>query len=43
MPGFGGVLSDDEIWAVLAYVKNAWPPREREHQREIERKSGSRR
>jgi mono/diheme cytochrome c family protein len=43
MPGFGGVLSDDEIWAVLAYLKSAWPPREREYQREIERKSQSRR
>jgi mono/diheme cytochrome c family protein len=25
MPGFGGVLSDDEIWAVLAYIKSSWP------------------
>lgn len=26
MPAFGGVLSDDEIWAVLAYIKSTWPP-----------------
>ncbi len=26
MPPFGGVLSDDQIWAVLAYIKSAWPP-----------------
>ncbi|MGC2856415.1 c-type cytochrome [Novispirillum sp. DQ9] len=26
MPAFGGVLSDAEIWAVLAYIKSTWPP-----------------
>ena len=26
MPAFGGVLSDDEIWAALAYIKSTWPP-----------------
>jgi mono/diheme cytochrome c family protein len=26
MPAFGGSLSDDEIWAVLAYIKSQWPP-----------------
>lgn len=25
MPAFSGVLSDEEIWAVLAYLKNTWP------------------
>lgn len=25
MPGFAGVLSDDDIWAVLAYIKSRWP------------------
>lgn len=25
MPAFGGVLSDREIWAVLAYIKSTWP------------------
>ncbi|MCC7080441.1 MAG: c-type cytochrome [Burkholderiales bacterium] len=24
MPAFGGKLSDDEIWAALAYMKNHW-------------------
>jgi mono/diheme cytochrome c family protein len=24
MPAFGKVLSDDEIWAVLAYIKSHW-------------------
>ena len=26
MPGFGAVLSDEEIRAVLAYIKRSWPP-----------------
>ena len=26
MPAFGGVLTDEEIWAVLAYLKSSWPP-----------------
>lgn len=25
MPAFAEVLSDDEIWAVLAYIKSTWP------------------
>lgn len=25
MPGFADRLSDDEIWAVLAYIKSRWP------------------
>ena len=32
MPGFGDVLSDEEIRAVLDYIKSTWPPREREYQ-----------
>lgn len=26
MPAFEEVLTDREIWAVLAYIKNTWPP-----------------
>jgi mono/diheme cytochrome c family protein len=26
MPAFGEALSDEEIWAVLAYIKSTWPP-----------------
>ena len=29
MPGFGDVMSDDQIAAVLAYIKSTWPERER--------------
>jgi mono/diheme cytochrome c family protein len=25
MPAFGGKLSDEEIWSVLAYIKSRWP------------------
>jgi len=25
MPGFGAVMSDEQIWAVLAYIKSHWP------------------
>ena len=28
MPAFGGKLSDDEIWAVLAYIKSHWVSRD---------------
>jgi len=28
MPAFGGKLSDDEIWAVLAYIKHHWSSRD---------------
>lgn len=30
MPGFDGVLSDAEIWQVLAYIASTWPAREAE-------------
>ncbi len=26
MPSFADTLSDEEIWAVLAYIKSTWPP-----------------
>ena len=34
MPGFGAMLSDQEIWNILAYIKSTWPDREREVQAE---------
>jgi mono/diheme cytochrome c family protein len=33
MPAFGDKLSDDDIWAVLAYVKSYWPAEIRQAQR----------
>jgi mono/diheme cytochrome c family protein len=37
MPGFGGVLTDEEIWSVLAYIKSSWPPSIRKAQLEMTR------
>ena len=28
MPAFEGVLSDADIWDILAYIRSTWPPRE---------------
>lgn len=33
MPGFGDVLSDEEIWAVLAFIKSRWSEDARKWQR----------
>jgi mono/diheme cytochrome c family protein len=38
MPGFRGVLSDEEIRAVLAFIKSTWPERERAYQAEMSRR-----
>jgi mono/diheme cytochrome c family protein len=43
MPGFGDVLPDAEIRAVLAFIKSTWPERERgfqESQSHFEREAG---
>ncbi|MBP1807622.1 c-type cytochrome [Rubellimicrobium aerolatum] len=40
MPAFGGLLSDTETEAVLAYIKSTWPERERAYQAEATRNSG---
>lgn len=29
MPAFGDVLSDDEIWDILGFIRSTWPERER--------------
>jgi mono/diheme cytochrome c family protein len=42
MPGFGGVLSDEEIRAVLAYIKSTWPERLRRYQEEVSRREHGR-
>ena len=34
MPAFAGVLTDDEIRAVIDYIKSTWPDRERAYQAE---------
>lgn len=42
MPGFGTVLADQDIHAVLAYIKSSWPEEIRRAQREITLKSEQR-
>lgn len=32
MPGFGDVLTDEEIWSILAFIRESWPERERRAQ-----------
>lgn len=39
MPAFGGQLSDDEIWAVLAYIKSRWPAEIRGRQAKLNRRT----
>jgi mono/diheme cytochrome c family protein len=34
MPALGNVLGDEEIYAVLAYIKSTWPPEIQEAQRQ---------
>jgi mono/diheme cytochrome c family protein len=35
MPAFGGVLTDEQIWAVLAFIESTWPPEIRSRQAAI--------
>lgn len=39
MPAFEDVLSDDEVVAVLSYIKSTWPPKVLETHNEINRRS----
>jgi len=38
MPGFGNVLRDEEIRAVIGFIKSTWPERERAYQAEMSRR-----
>ena len=40
MPAFEGVLTDKEIWAVLAFIKSRWPPTIRKRQARINDSAG---
>ena len=42
MPSFNGTLSDDAIWAVLAYIKSTWPVDIRTRQERINKQSDAR-
>jgi len=32
MPAFGGIISDEDIWGTLAFIKSTWPEREQDAQ-----------
>ncbi len=38
MPAFGNILSDEDILAVLAFIKSTWPERQRAYQAELSRR-----
>jgi mono/diheme cytochrome c family protein len=40
MPAYQGVLSDAEIWAVIAFLKSSWPPVIRSRQQRITDQAG---
>ena len=40
MPAFEDILSDEEIAAVLAFIKSTWPERQRESQARVTGKDG---
>lgn len=42
MPAYAGVLSDEQIVAVLSYVKSTWPADVRRRHDEFERQAGKR-
>ena len=35
MPAYAGILTDEDIWSVLAYIKSTWPERERAFQERL--------
>lgn len=37
MPAYAGVLSDEEIWAVLSYIKSRWPQQVQDRHDQISR------
>jgi mono/diheme cytochrome c family protein len=43
MPGFRDLLSDEQISAVLAFIKSTWPERERRYQQDATRNDRDRR
>ena len=39
MPSFDGVLTAEQVWAALAYIKSTWPPAILARQEDISRRS----
>jgi mono/diheme cytochrome c family protein len=36
MPAFDATLNDEQIWAVIAFIKSRWPSQIRDHQSRID-------
>jgi mono/diheme cytochrome c family protein len=41
MPAFGTILNDEEIEAILVFIKSTWPERERAYQQQITQQASS--
>ena len=39
MPAFGAILTDEQIWAVLAFIKSKWPEKIRKRQSSFNKKA----
>lgn len=39
MPAFGSVLTEQDIWAVLSFIKSTWPPEIQERQTDVSRQT----
>lgn len=39
MPAYEGILSDEQIWAVLAYIKSRWPDKIQQRQSDMNRRA----
>jgi mono/diheme cytochrome c family protein len=42
MPAFKDILTDQQIWAVLAYIKSTWPPHIRARQEQVNQRAEAR-
>ena len=35
MPSFDGIIPDEEIWDIIAFIRSTWPERERKFQKNL--------
>lgn len=39
MPAFGDILTDDEIWSILDFIKSTWPDRFQRRQQDVTKRA----
>ncbi|UTW52512.1 cytochrome c [bacterium SCSIO 12827] len=39
MPAFGDILTDDEIWSILDFIKSTWPDRFQRRQKDVTKRA----